>query len=293
MKIYPKNCFDRFGDDLTELILQYLTFEDKIILECVSKKWRRLVYNKQFVIDLKIGSKDMSSINQMYLNVQQLESLLNKCPNIRRVDISSSIKNTSEVLSLIGRYCHRIKSVTYLADFGREDDKCLSFFRMYGHKLEDLYIDGWTRNFEQISQYCPNVEKVLLPDNFNYNFNFLPKLEHVENLIDLYDDNVNKLKILSDKYSQTMKSLNVKFHELSPESLKTCIDCITRFVNLKSLIKSIRDIEDVEDIQPIDDCLSLIDQKCNKLLKLDLKVDYYSPQSERFFQIFSEFKTED
>ena len=31
---------DRFGDDLTELILQYLTFEDKVRLECVSKQWR-------------------------------------------------------------------------------------------------------------------------------------------------------------------------------------------------------------------------------------------------------------
>ena len=25
MKVYANNCFDRFGDDLTELILQYMT----------------------------------------------------------------------------------------------------------------------------------------------------------------------------------------------------------------------------------------------------------------------------
>ena len=51
MKVNAKNSFDRLGDDLTELILQYLTFEDKVRLECVSKQWRRLVFNKQFVIE--------------------------------------------------------------------------------------------------------------------------------------------------------------------------------------------------------------------------------------------------
>ena len=59
MKVYAKNSFDRLGDDLTELILQYLTFEDKVRLECVSKQWRRLVYNKQFIIEgQRVGNKD-------------------------------------------------------------------------------------------------------------------------------------------------------------------------------------------------------------------------------------------
>ena len=56
---YPKNCFDRFGDDLTELIVSYLWFEDKVRLECVSKQWRRLVFNKQF--ELNITAKNMKS----------------------------------------------------------------------------------------------------------------------------------------------------------------------------------------------------------------------------------------
>ena len=36
--VYRKNSFDRFGDDLTELIVSYLWFEDKVRLECVSKQ---------------------------------------------------------------------------------------------------------------------------------------------------------------------------------------------------------------------------------------------------------------
>ena len=39
------------GDDLTEEVLQYLTFSDKVRLECVSKQWQRCVFEKSFVIE--------------------------------------------------------------------------------------------------------------------------------------------------------------------------------------------------------------------------------------------------
>ncbi len=43
------NCdsFERFGDDLCELLLSYLSISDKIHFECVSKQWQRLILNKQ------------------------------------------------------------------------------------------------------------------------------------------------------------------------------------------------------------------------------------------------------
>ena len=44
MKVHLKDSMDRFGDDLTELILSFLWFEDKIRLECVSKQWKRCVF---------------------------------------------------------------------------------------------------------------------------------------------------------------------------------------------------------------------------------------------------------
>ena len=42
--IYEKDSMDRLADDLTEEVLQYLTFSDKVRLECVSKQWMRCVY---------------------------------------------------------------------------------------------------------------------------------------------------------------------------------------------------------------------------------------------------------
>ena len=42
---------DRICDDLSEVILQYLSLKDKLRMECVSKQFRRTVFVKQSVID--------------------------------------------------------------------------------------------------------------------------------------------------------------------------------------------------------------------------------------------------
>lgn len=51
---FSADSFDRFGDDLCELLLSYLSFNDKIRLECVSKQWKRLVYSKQLVLSAEV-----------------------------------------------------------------------------------------------------------------------------------------------------------------------------------------------------------------------------------------------
>ena len=297
MNVYPKNSFDRFGDDLTELILQYLTFEDKVRLECVSKQWRRLVFNKQFVIEfLNISHKNKNSLNGLYrgigrrkkLNKQSLESVLKKCPNIKNFNLQINVK--SSVLSLIGRYCPNIKSLKYNKRVIGSDDNVLSFFRINGHKLEELYLYKNNNEFKNLLEFCANVRKAYISDlsvPLSQDKEFLPKLEHILSKI-----GNNQLKILSDKYSQTMKTLNIQLCYETEEELKTCIECIARFENLQSLTLHIKyNITSSKPTQPIDDCLSLIGQKCTKLLKLDLSISPWLPISDRTFKALSEFKT--
>ena len=305
MKVYPKNSFDRFGDDLMELILSYLWFEDKVRLECVSKQWRRLVYNKQFVFDILRGNsyqtKDclrglfqINSSDELTLNRQALESVLKKCPNITKFGSNKYFTIDSEVLSLIGQYCPHIKSL-YSTDY---DNNNLSFFRDYGHKLEELSISETKDKIKHFLELCPNLKKVHLGyyyyENgwvvFSEDKQYLPKLEEIDPEFCIQSKEVNKLKILSDKYCQTMKTLNVTLDGVSDEELKTCIECIARFENLKEL----KLIFYSETKEPIVDCLSLIGQKCNKLLKLDLEIRLYGesiPISHRFSHSLSEFKT--
>ena len=50
---------DRICDDLCEVLLSYLSFEDKIRFECVSQQFKRTVYQKQheirFLSRIKLG----------------------------------------------------------------------------------------------------------------------------------------------------------------------------------------------------------------------------------------------
>ena len=255
---------------------------------CISEKFeinnffesQNSVHTKQFEYD---EYEDEETLNE-----QHLESVLKKCQNITKVDFGLEVN--SSVLSLIGRYCPNIKSLTYYSTIDSSDENVLSFFRDNGHKLEDLYCTAFT-NYDEIKILilCPNVKKIrigntsLLP---NEKKEFLPKLEIIESNISISSKNLSELKILSDKYSQTIKTLNVMLYDLSAKELKTCIECISRFENLKKL----KLIYANDITQPIDDCLSLIGQKCNKLLKLDLSIWSFVPITERFFDIFNEFK---
>ena len=232
---YRKDSMDRLGDDLTQEVIQYLTFEDKIRLECVSKHWQRCVYRKQFIIEIG-DTKSHNSLNKLLdedkelLDEELLESVLKKCPNIEEFILYSDVYTpvNSSVLSLIGRYCHRIKSLTFYGTIVGSDENVLSFFRDNGHKLEDLYCTAFPIfshcNDEEILKLCPKCqEKFILKICLflsNDNKEFLPKLERIESNILISSENLNEMKILSVKYSQTIKSLDITLYELSAEELK-------------------------------------------------------------------------
>ena len=151
---------------------------------------------------------------------------------------------------------------------------------------------------------CPNLKKVKLKNVLDYlkeNKDFLPKSQYFEEYnfssLTINSENVNKLKILLDKYSKTMKTLDVMLFELIAEEWKTSIDCIYRFENLKRLRLVFHLMKTTE---PIDDCLSLIGQKCTKLLQLELIIynsglDHFLEDhvglTDQFFSTFSQFKS--
>ena len=65
----------RICDDLSQYILQFLSFKDKLNFECVSKQFQRSVFNR-LLLDLDY----MSSISA-------LKAMLKKCPNVRSIDL--------------------------------------------------------------------------------------------------------------------------------------------------------------------------------------------------------------
>ena len=290
MKVYAKDSMDRFGDDLTEEILQYMTLEDKIKLECVSKQWKRCVFQRQFVIEMNwYSSRRHNLLNKLADNrtvdEKALESVLKKCQNIMSVRLGMTIE--SEVLALFGRYCPRLKFSNQI-DYGFEHPRGFQFLRIYGHKLEQNLITVANKDFLKL---CPNLRSVDVSDIsllLDESQEFLPKIEQI--LVIQYfitPEEVKEINILVHKYRQSLKTLDLDIGGFNEEELKSFIECISRFENLQSLTL---DFDLMKTTEPIDDCLSLIGQKCNKLLNLYLRIDESVPISEQFFDVFTHFK---
>ncbi|CAG2101682.1 unnamed protein product [Medioppia subpectinata] len=74
MRKYSKDSFDRFGDDLCQQLLSFLTFEDRFRCECLSKQWRRLVFNTQKDIHYREDNN--------WSDLSTFEMILKKCQNI-------------------------------------------------------------------------------------------------------------------------------------------------------------------------------------------------------------------
>ena len=192
-KFYAKDSMDRFGDDLTELILSFFTLEDALRLECVSKQWQRYIFGKQF--RLMYNNDDDHCSNSMQRlcgnrlsSAEWIESVLKKCPNITKVYLYSEVK--SEVLSLIGRYCSRLKSLTFYTN-GVDD---LDFAQSYGHRLKELtlfgdYIHSYSKpddkQIKEFLKFCPNLKTINLENNsriFREDNEFLPNLERIDSI---------------------------------------------------------------------------------------------------------------
>ena len=93
-RMYTKDSFDRFDDDLSGLILSYFPIKDRIKYECLSHHWKRSVYqrvNRQtfsYGFDRELEKKLFSNI-QLERGYPALESLLRKCPNITEIFVLS------------------------------------------------------------------------------------------------------------------------------------------------------------------------------------------------------------
>ena len=94
---YSRDSFShRICDDLCEVILQYLSLDDKIRFECVSQQFQRTVFQRQH--ELRINFTDSHIIARII--VKSFEKLLKKCTNIRSVYITN---NSEDILYLRNR----------------------------------------------------------------------------------------------------------------------------------------------------------------------------------------------
>ena len=320
-----KESFDRFGDDLTQEIIQYLTFDDKIRLECVSKQWRRLVFRRQFVLWIECKGKDIevvrvdnhNTLNRLVYRYEPLHlrhrrpdpwlyiqtylvSVLKKCPNITRIRLRINSNGTE--LDLFFRYLPNLKHV-YCEDMHfREIRPTLTQTAFnYGLKLESIQLDYCVfkrdTEFDLFLRFCPELETIGLMSNTLFSAMIenqsLTKLKTITSL-DIKCEDLVKFEILVDKYCHSLEGLHIHIHVYEVDYVHLIGDIIghiSRLKKLKSLRLWIHYSTSVEPVIPaIDNRLEQMTRSLSKLKKLSLITTRIS-QNDRTFLSLSNLKS--
>ena len=108
-----RDSFDRFGDDLCEVLLSYLTLSDCFRFECVSKQFKALLFNRQTKLVInKYTEADKSVLNELItyrwgqpcIYSTSLECVLKKCRFINEIEINC-VDINDEILDIISDNC--------------------------------------------------------------------------------------------------------------------------------------------------------------------------------------------
>ncbi|CAG2111734.1 unnamed protein product [Medioppia subpectinata] len=93
-----KILLHKFGDDMCQHILSYLSGEERFRYESVSKQWQRVVYETQTELIIDKYFKD--------------KRILKKCKNITRIAIKELRYLTDVMCGIIIRHCNRLNDLS-------------------------------------------------------------------------------------------------------------------------------------------------------------------------------------
>ncbi|XP_054155933.1 uncharacterized protein LOC128954383 [Oppia nitens] len=304
-----KDSFDdRFGDDLCQLLLQYLPIEDKLRLESVSKQWLALIFNTQTDVIFDEKLLHNMSLDSMGDNCQTtiklFDLIISKCPNITAVNISfgstlpGAVHMMNSFINLLIKYCHRLRHISIKLDYdGLWSDFNRMFkrlFRQFGQQLLTFKFVGNNLGFNKQLFYevvngMPNLKtldilyensdqsSVQLNDIFRKNnkFYLLPKSLQSLN-IKLADTSLPLFANFADIFGHQLISLTIRFDHLVID------DDVDVWANdLKPLSAGFRQMPRLRQLKfelPIDfgtdfsgDLFSTIGRNCRQLRSLDYK----------------------
>jgi len=90
-ELYGRDSFDRFGDDLGSLILNYLPAKFKLQFECVCPHWRNVIFKNHETLEYEWGDNLflLRSFNNNYLTFNEVyEEIAKKFINVNSIQIT-------------------------------------------------------------------------------------------------------------------------------------------------------------------------------------------------------------
>ncbi|XP_054161940.1 uncharacterized protein LOC128959929 [Oppia nitens] len=288
-----KSSFDRFGDDLAELILRYQSLEDQLRLECVSKQFQSCgIQHRTHIIvtyDIKMKLKiERKFLTKKYLNTKNWSSLMKKCPNVRSVDILSTgirQKHFIRAIHLFRRHWPQLRQIDCnIFEMSKKDIKFMC--KMFPKMITQLF-------FCEINQI--NLIKPFISSMTNLQRLWINKIDDIfigDQLM------VKDLRQLSCNCSDTMLTHFKTFIDgnsglTSIKLLSNSTDTSTTIVDVLSLIGRLQGLQRLElafistvnysIVKP----LISIANSCRRLkvLKLHLRVDSLAAYIETYSAI--------
>ena len=248
---YRRDSFsDRVCDDLSEVILQFLSLEDKLKLECVSKQFQRTVFLSQFKQYLEIPKKGLKS--------ERMEQLFRKYPKLNKIILGSRHEyhlrreqdyTDPEPYQELLKFCNNLTHIQFNNPLVDKETK-KKLFGKFGHKL--ISIRYWPQNscptqiYGIASTNAINIEELTTAwfdsDLTQMKFNRLNKFR----VYRLYEENVNDFEVFIENNTKILKHLDIGCDEnIDKKSIERVLKVITKSVNLFHLgIESEFDITD-------------------------------------------------
>ena len=315
-----KTTFDRFGDDLSELILSFLPITDKLRFESVSKQFQRLIFNKQHVLDIHVfgiiepqfGShlvkcillSDEKTFHKT-INKKAFECVLKKFKYIKALNICDQIRVDNSIIELIANNCHYLQELIVDAKSFNDIDE--SYIRLLGQKcgpklksIDFSYYCSYYNNKSSILyEFSPNIKEFCFNDLkiiTSKKDNFFSKLEKV--VFGSQCFSFAEFTRFVDSYCKQIKSISVSINNLSDSTHKIDLEYqlftqLSRFHNLENLWLDLSD--DSIAYRFILKGLETIGNKCKKLKYFDFEtnIQNYSTLvsiSDKLCKILSSFK---
>ena len=237
---------ERICDDLAEILLQYLSIEEKVKLEKVCQLFQRNIYLKVFELNLEDGMFWWENNGDESFNLNRFATLVKKCPNIKSLEITTEsydhfrdeniVDDYNRIIQIVINYCHNLSQIE--CSFSLMSNQIrYEFIEKFGSNLTHFRALSYTSN--DILNSFPNIQELDL--NFDGYYSggdeelYLPRLKK---LIVYYRADLNAMPRLLTKVLKNTRRivyLKIKSKINDPWQVISILDLISKNPNLVEL----------------------------------------------------------
>ena len=245
-KVFSKNSFDRFGDDLIELIVGHLPIKEKFKFECLSIRIQSLIFNKQIVLKTNPNEKVFPYKTFGAFSYKRLQEVLTKLEFLTTIEFFGNIIINSQVIKLIADHCPHLRhlEIDKLCLISELSPQCIEYFgQKCGPNLKSFIVEREVdKNLAKLLGYASNLEtlKVKRLSDLTKNELKFPKLKEITVTTKVESELID----FQDQYRSTLEILKIviDIKAVAINGVSQLISNFGKMTNLRSLDMTITNV---------------------------------------------------